>query len=98
MILDIVWRGDIGSNCDFPSNDFKQVQMSQSTECERVCRETDGCTSYTFNPNSRTCFLKNKLVDKSNAVFRGEWLDKTFFGIICGIISKSITSIIKISY
>ena len=88
-ILGIIWTGTVGLNCDFPGNDFKQVQTSNSIKCHSICKNTIGCTSYTWNSFSRTCFLKEKIVSISDAYFVGEWLHESYLGVVCGIISKS---------
>ena len=85
-ILGIIWTGTVGLNCDFPGNDFKQVQTSNSIKCHSICKNTIGCTSYTWNSFSRTCFLKEKIVSISDAYFVGEWLHESYL-VVCGIIS-----------
>lgn len=86
----ILWRGNIGSNCDFPGNDLKTVQTNNGNECDAICKKTSGCTSFTWNPYfNNSCYIKSKTVIKSNALFLEDWLKAKVFGIVCGVVSKT---------
>ncbi|EQC26776.1 hypothetical protein SDRG_15426 [Saprolegnia diclina VS20] len=62
--------GSIASNTDYYGNDIASFQvlgddLSQRTQCCNGCASTSGCVGFAIN--SGTCWLKNKLGDKSNS-------------------------------
>ncbi|KDO26913.1 hypothetical protein SPRG_07627 [Saprolegnia parasitica CBS 223.65] len=61
--------GSIASNTDYYGNDIRSFPvlgdaMSQRTQCCNGCASTSGCVGFAIN--SGTCWLKNKLANKSN--------------------------------
>ena len=86
----ISWNnGDDGpwaSGCDFNGNDLKN-ERSRGEECSGKCRQTSGCTHYTWtNFNDGTCWMKQGSISQSNA-------NKAADDFVCGILnSVPITS------
>ena len=79
----ISWNnGDDGpwaSGCDFNGNDLKN-ERSRGEECSGKCRQTSGCTHYTWtNFNDGTCWMKQGSISQSNA-------NKAADDFVCGIL------------
>jgi hypothetical protein len=72
--------------CDFFGNDLSRV-ASRGEECSGKCKQTSGCTHYTWtNFNGGTCWMKKNLIRQSNAIRA----DQSF---VCGILN-SVPSVV----
>lgn len=81
----VIWA----NGCDFPDNELKQIEC-QVEECAQYCRNTGGCTHFTYNNVLNICFLKEnnvkksdaEIVDNQNERFCGYLLENTESGIL----------------
>jgi hypothetical protein len=68
-------------SCDFYNNDFKNVQIT-GEKCGGICAQTSGCTHFTYNGYSRTCWMKSGIIATQHA-FK---INDNNYQIVCGIV------------
>jgi hypothetical protein len=49
---------------DYRGGDYTDFRARGVDECKAECRQDRRCAAYTFNLNSRTCYLKNRVGDR----------------------------------
>lgn len=81
----INWQpGDWAMDCDFFGNDMSSCQVP-SERCTETCRETVGCTHFTWTDYKEgTCWMKKGSINKSEAEFKS--------GAVCGTVNTTTTT------
>ncbi|CAF3374963.1 unnamed protein product [Rotaria sp. Silwood2] len=82
----IEWKQNWAFSCDFPGNDFKDVQIS-GDKCNAECSKTSSCTHFAWAQwQGGTCWLKKGLISKREAIKTDNPTD------ICGVLIDTETS------
>ena len=54
-------------NTDYPGNDFNSFTTNSLNDCRNACQSDSICAAFTFNPQTRLCWMKTMAGNSSYA-------------------------------
>lgn len=73
-------------HCDYVGDNIVHHESYSLTNCVTACLNTEDCIGYTWNFESKICYLKEGFAEKGGAVWS--------FGNYCGLVKKRMLSTI----